>query len=232
MRAFCFGRGPLGNFAKVRHPPPRDQIGRRLASRDVAGGAAFGAAWRRRRVPVAPGRRPYDRATMNTERQDPPLLGSERATLVSFLDWHRATLAVKCEGLSDDQLRRQSMPPSTLSLLGLVRHMAEVERTWFRRVLDRGGRAPRLLGHRRLPGGVRRTGGRRRGGVRRAGGPRSSTPAGSRRPHRTSTSPATRPRGARTCRCAGCSSTWSRSTPGTTGTPTCCVRGWTAGPGA
>ena len=80
---------------------------------------------------------------MNTHREDPPLLGSERATLVSFLDWHRATLAVKCEGLSDDQLRRQSMPPSTLSLLGLVRHMAEVERTWFRRVL--GGEAVPLV---------------------------------------------------------------------------------------
>ena len=72
---------------------------------------------------------------MGIDREDPPLLGSERATLVSFLDWHRATLAVKCEGLTDDQLRRQSMPPSTLSLLGLVRHLAEVERTWFRRVL-------------------------------------------------------------------------------------------------
>ena len=80
---------------------------------------------------------------MNIDRVDPPLLGSERATLVSFLDWHRATLAVKCEGLSDDQLRRQSMPPSTLSLLGLVRHMAEVERTWFRRVL--GGEAVPLV---------------------------------------------------------------------------------------
>jgi uncharacterized damage-inducible protein DinB len=43
---------------------------------------------------------------------------------------------MKCDGLSDEQLRRQSMPPSTLSLLGLVRHMAEVERTWFRRVID------------------------------------------------------------------------------------------------
>ncbi len=72
---------------------------------------------------------------MDIDRVDPPLLGSERATLVSFLDWHRATLALKCEGLSDEQLRRQSMPPSTLSLLGLVRHLAEVERTWFRRVL-------------------------------------------------------------------------------------------------
>jgi uncharacterized damage-inducible protein DinB len=54
----------------------------------------------------------------------------------AFLDYHRATLALKCDGLSEDELRRQSMPPSTLSLLGLVRHMAEVERTWFRRVIN------------------------------------------------------------------------------------------------
>ena len=43
---------------------------------------------------------------------------------------------MKCDGLSDEDLRRQSMPPSTLSLLGLVRHMAEVERAWFRRVIN------------------------------------------------------------------------------------------------
>lgn len=56
--------------------------------------------------------------------------------LRAFLDFHRATLAMKCDGLSDEELRRQSMPPSTLSLLGLVRHLAEVERTWFRRVIN------------------------------------------------------------------------------------------------
>ncbi|WP_308250047.1 DinB family protein [Sphaerisporangium fuscum] len=72
---------------------------------------------------------------MTIERIGPPLQGGERETLRAFLDYHRATLAMKCEGLSDDELRRQSMPPSTLSLLGLVRHMAEVERTWFRRVI-------------------------------------------------------------------------------------------------
>jgi uncharacterized damage-inducible protein DinB len=43
---------------------------------------------------------------------------------------------MKCDGLSDEELRRKSMPPSTLSLLGLVRHMAEVERAWFRRVIN------------------------------------------------------------------------------------------------
>ncbi|MGP3922073.1 DinB family protein [Streptomyces sp. 8N616] len=56
--------------------------------------------------------------------------------LRAFLDYHRATLAMKCDGLSDEDLRRRSMPPSTLSLLGLVRHMAEVERAWFRRVIN------------------------------------------------------------------------------------------------
>lgn len=69
-------------------------------------------------------------------RTGPPGLGSERDMLRAFLDYHRATLAMKCEGLSDDELRRRSMPPSTLSLLGLVRHMAEVERAWFRRVFE------------------------------------------------------------------------------------------------
>jgi uncharacterized damage-inducible protein DinB len=73
---------------------------------------------------------------MTTERIGPPLRGGERETLRAFLDHHRATLAMKCEGLTDEQLRRQSSPPSTLSLLGLVRHMAEVERTWFRIVLN------------------------------------------------------------------------------------------------
>jgi uncharacterized damage-inducible protein DinB len=73
---------------------------------------------------------------MSTERVDPPLIAGEREMLRAFLDYHRATLAMKCDGLSDEELRRQSMPPSTLSLLGLVRHMAEVERTWFRRVIN------------------------------------------------------------------------------------------------
>ena len=72
---------------------------------------------------------------MTDDRIEPPLTGGERETLRAYLDWHRATLARKCAGLSDDDLRRRSMPPSTLSLLGLVRHMAEVERSWFRRVV-------------------------------------------------------------------------------------------------
>ena len=69
-------------------------------------------------------------------RMGPPSFGSERDMLRGFLDYHRATLAMKCDGLTDVKLRQRSMPPSTLSLLGLVRHMAEVERAWFRRVFE------------------------------------------------------------------------------------------------
>jgi uncharacterized damage-inducible protein DinB len=54
--------------------------------------------------------------------------------LTTWLEHHRAILIWKCEDLSAEQLRRRAVPPSTLSLLGLVRHMAEVERGWFRQV--------------------------------------------------------------------------------------------------
>jgi uncharacterized damage-inducible protein DinB len=70
-----------------------------------------------------------------TARPDPPMTGDERTALRGWLDYHRATLAWKCDGLGDDELRRRPVPPSTLSLLGLVRHLAEVERHWFRRVV-------------------------------------------------------------------------------------------------
>ena len=72
---------------------------------------------------------------MAITRFDPPTSATERETLEAFLDYHRATLSLKCDGLSDDQLRERAVAPSTLSLLGLVRHMAEVERSWFRRVM-------------------------------------------------------------------------------------------------
>jgi uncharacterized damage-inducible protein DinB len=71
--------------------------------------------------------------TAPTERAEPELVLDERAMLIGWLDYHRATLAWKCDGLAPDQLRQRSVPPSTLSLIGLVRHMAEVERSWFRR---------------------------------------------------------------------------------------------------
>ncbi|GAB1824205.1 DinB family protein [Herbidospora sp. RD11066] len=65
-------------------------------------------------------------------RTDPPLAGDERATLTAFLDYHRDTLAMKCEGLTGEQLTLRAVEPSSLSLLGLVRHLADVERAWFR----------------------------------------------------------------------------------------------------
>jgi uncharacterized damage-inducible protein DinB len=60
-------------------------------------------------------------------------VGGERALLDSVLDFHRQTLLSKCAGLTDDQLKRRSVQASALSLLGLIRHMSEVERSWFRR---------------------------------------------------------------------------------------------------
>ncbi|MFD7446028.1 DinB family protein [Streptomyces sp. NPDC059909] len=68
-------------------------------------------------------------------RTEPSTVADERALLEGFLDYHRETLAWKCAGLDDEQLRRAPLAPSELSLLGLVRHLADVERHWFRRVL-------------------------------------------------------------------------------------------------
>ena len=66
------------------------------------------------------------------ERPEGPLAGPERPMLQAFLDWQRATLLYKCAGLTGEQLAERIVPPSGLSLLGLVRHMTEVERAWFR----------------------------------------------------------------------------------------------------
>ena len=78
------------------------------------------------------------RAEMFVEQADDPrqndlTQGDERATLTEFLRWQRQTLELKCAGLDAEQLARRSVEPSTMSLLGLLRHMAEVERAWFRR---------------------------------------------------------------------------------------------------
>jgi uncharacterized damage-inducible protein DinB len=60
------------------------------------------------------------------------LTSDERANAEAWLDHHRRTLLWKCGGLTGEQLKRRCIEPSDLSLLGLVRHMAEVERDWFR----------------------------------------------------------------------------------------------------
>jgi Protein of unknown function (DUF664) len=66
------------------------------------------------------------------ERREPDREATERRALEQWVDYHRATLLSKCAGLTAEQLKRRACPPSTLSLLGLVRHMTEVERWWFR----------------------------------------------------------------------------------------------------
>ncbi|MBM3696460.1 MAG: DinB family protein [Actinobacteria bacterium] len=67
------------------------------------------------------------------ERREPPGDADERTSLEVWLEFHRATLAMKCRGLDAEQLARRAVPPSPLSLLGLVRHLAELERAYFRR---------------------------------------------------------------------------------------------------
>jgi uncharacterized damage-inducible protein DinB len=70
-------------------------------------------------------------------RSEPPYLLDDRPMLEAWLEFHRTTLLMKCEGLDDAQRKRRPVESSLLSLHGLVRHMAEVERSWFRRVLLR-----------------------------------------------------------------------------------------------
>ena len=75
----------------------------------------------------------------------PPLNADERTTLESWLDFHRATLAIKCAGLNDRQAVTASVPPSAVTLTGLVQQMAEVERNWFREFVARGGNTSRSV---------------------------------------------------------------------------------------
>jgi hypothetical protein len=74
---------------------------------------------------------PSLRPTAAIPRPDPDGLASEPESLSQWLDFHRATLRLKCAGLSDEQLTLRPFPFTSLSLLGLVRHLTEVERGWF-----------------------------------------------------------------------------------------------------
>jgi uncharacterized damage-inducible protein DinB len=76
--------------------------------------------------------------------QAEPAFG-ERACLVGYLEHYRQTLALKCDGLTAEQLATKAVPPSNISLLGLVRHMARVEQSWFRRVIEGRMDLPRLF---------------------------------------------------------------------------------------
>ncbi len=75
-------------------------------------------------------------------RHEPPYVLTERQMLEGWLEFHRATLLLKSEGLSADDRKRRPVSTSNLSLHGLVRHMAEVERQWFRRALLHDPDAP------------------------------------------------------------------------------------------
>lgn len=68
----------------------------------------------------------------------------ERETIQQYLRHYRLTFALKCEGLDAEQLARRAVPPSSMSLLGLLRHLAKVEHHWARRVLEGQGELPRL----------------------------------------------------------------------------------------
>jgi len=85
--------------------------------------------------------------TWTAPEDDPRPQGNpegEMATYQEYLTYYRLTVEMKCEGLDADQLARRSVPPSTLSLLGLVRHLAQVENHWFQRVLQGRTDGPRL----------------------------------------------------------------------------------------
>ncbi len=77
-------------------------------------------------------------------RENGPTLGDERTTLIENMRFARLTLEMKCEGLDAEQMARRSVEPSTMSLLGLVRHLAEVERATWRELMA-GQDVPRLF---------------------------------------------------------------------------------------
>jgi uncharacterized damage-inducible protein DinB len=78
-------------------------------------------------------------------RVDPPLIAVERAMLEAWLEFHRTTLLLKCEGLDDAGRKARPVPTSVMSLHGLVRHMAGVEWGWFHQVLLEDPEAPSLF---------------------------------------------------------------------------------------
>ncbi|MFI5780650.1 DinB family protein [Nocardia sp. NPDC051570] len=88
-------------------------------------------------------------STQQTETQH---TAGERETLTNILEFHRKTLARKCSGLTADQLRLRAVEPSKLSLIGLVRHLTDVEQGWFDRILS-GGDTPFHYWHDDTPDG-------------------------------------------------------------------------------
>ncbi len=74
-----------------------------------------------------------------------PTPSGERETVLQYLRHYRTTFAMKCEGLDAEQMARRSVPPSTMSMLGLLRHLARVEHHWFRRWIEGRIDLPRIF---------------------------------------------------------------------------------------
>jgi len=151
----------------------------------------------------------------------------ERSMLIGYLRDYRLTLQMKCDGLDAEQLAHRSVPPSTMSLLGLIRHMAYVEHHWFRLVME-GADLPRLYwseadrdldfnGAVADPDVVEEAWASWRTEVANAERFVDETDDLGRMDPRARS------------RCARCSCTWLRSTPVTAATPTSCANGSTAG---
>ena len=90
----------------------------------------------------------YDGMWLPTDEDPRMQMGptrGERECLIGYLEHYRQTLALKCDGLTAEQLATRAVPPSNISLLGLVRHMARVEQSWFRRVIEARMDIPRLF---------------------------------------------------------------------------------------
>jgi uncharacterized damage-inducible protein DinB len=90
---------------------------------------------------------------VDPRRSEPDFLLGERDMLEGWLEFHRLTLLLKCEGLDDAQRKQRPIPTSLLSLHGLVRHMAEVERSWFQRTLAEDADATPIWYSDELPDG-------------------------------------------------------------------------------
>ncbi len=69
-------------------------------------------------------------------RHQPAPPRGERECVLAYLEHYRTTLELKCQGLTNDQLATRAVPPSAISLLGLIRHLARVEHSWSRRVIE------------------------------------------------------------------------------------------------
>ncbi|MDN5894269.1 MAG: DinB family protein [Nocardioides sp.] len=88
----------------------------------------------------------FDNPATDPRLQTPNASG-EKAVLTDYLEFYRRTFEMKCDGLTPEQLATRSVPPSTLSLLGLLRHLGRVEHAWFRRVLDAHLEVDKLYHH-------------------------------------------------------------------------------------